>query len=64
MFDLSTRLIIAYGLIALMVMAAAAVVMWLRYHSPRRRYLRDQARTDAFYLRRQHAAAADDRGPA
>ena len=56
MFDLSARLVVAYGLIALTVMAAVAAVLWLRHNSPRRRYLRDQERTQAFYRGRQQAA--------
>lgn len=57
MFDLPARLLIAYGLIALMVLAAVALALWLRHNTPRRRYEREKARTDAQYRRRQQAAA-------
>lgn len=61
MLDLPARLLIAYGLIALMVLAAVAVTLWLRHNSPPRRHRREKARTDARYLRRRQAAAE---GPA
>lgn len=57
MLDLSARLLIAYGLIALMVLAAVALALWLRHNSPHRRYRRDKSRTDALYRRRQQAIA-------
>ena len=58
MLDLPARLLIAYSLIALMVLAAVALALWLRHNSPHRRYEREKARTDAHYRRRQQAAAA------
>lgn len=57
MFDLSARLVIAYGLIALMVLAAVALVLWLRHNSPHRRYERQKTRTDEQHRRREQAAA-------
>ena len=57
MFDLPARLVIAYGLIALLVLAAVAMVLWLRHNSPHRRHQREKARTDEHYRRRQQAAA-------
>ena len=57
MFDLPIRLVIAYGLIALMVLAAVALVLWLRHNSPHRRYERQKTRTDEQYGRREQAAA-------
>lgn len=59
MFDLSTRLLVAYGLIALMVLSAVAAVLWVRHNSPRRRHQREKARSDEYYLRRQQAATGD-----
>ena len=58
MFDLSARLLIAYGLIALMVLAAVAMVLLWRHNTPRRRHLREKARTDRLRGRRQQATAA------
>lgn len=57
MLDLPARLLIAYGLIALMVLAVVALVLWLRHNSTHRRYQREKARTEAHYRRRQQAAA-------
>lgn len=60
MFDLSTRLLVAYGLIALMVLAAVALVVWVRHNSPRRRHLRERARDAEHFRRRQEAAGAPE----
>jgi len=64
MFDLSGRLMIAYGLIALIVLAVAGMVLWRRHNTPRRRRLRDRVRTTERYRRRQEQAAATDDEPA
>lgn len=45
--DVPTRLIVAYALIALMVLAVAGVVWWQVRHSPRRVEEREQARRRA-----------------
>ena len=60
MFDLSTRLLTAYGLIALMAIAAVWVVLWLRHNSPRRRHLRERTREAEHYRQRREAAAVTD----
>ena len=57
MFDIPTRVLIAYGLIAFMVLAAVALVLWLRHNSWHRRHKRENARTEAHYRRRQQTAA-------
>lgn len=45
--DLPTRLIVAYALIALLVVAGAAVVWWNVYHSRQRVEERERARRRA-----------------
>jgi hypothetical protein len=57
MFDLPTRLVVAYGLIALLVLAAVAMVWWLRHNSPHHRDQRQKARDVARYRLREQAAA-------
>lgn len=44
---MTTRLIIAYGLIALLIVAAAAAAYWIRYNSHRVTYARQQKQSDA-----------------
>lgn len=60
MFELPTRLVIAYGVIALMVLAAVATVLWVRHNSPPRRHLREKARNVELNRRRQQAATTGD----
>ena len=56
--DPSLRLAVAYGLIALMVLAAVALVWWRWHNSERRRYARDRRRRDEYYRQRDQAAEA------
>ena len=58
MFDPPMRLVIAYGLIALMALAMVGIVVWCRHNNPRRRYLREKARDAEYYRRRDQAAIA------
>ena len=63
MFDLSTRLLVAYGLIALMVLAAGAIILRWRHNSPHRRNLRARRRTEHYrQLRRAAASGGDEPG--
>lgn len=65
MSDLPARLVIAYGLIALAVLAAAALVLrWWRHDIPHRRYVREKANAAALHRRQLRAAAAADDGSA
>lgn len=49
MADTPTRLLVAYGLIAVMVLAAATIVWWKARQSPRRIEARKRARRRAAY---------------
>jgi hypothetical protein len=51
MLDPSTRQLIAYGLIALLTLAAVAALLWRRHNSPARRYQRNRMRRAAYRLR-------------
>lgn len=55
---MTTRLIIAYSLIALMVIVAAAMIWWKAYHSTRRVDARRRAKLAENYRRRGEAAEA------
>ena len=57
--DLPMRLIVAYGLIALMVLAGAAYFGWRAYNSQRRRDDRARGRVAERYRKRDEAAAAE-----
>jgi hypothetical protein len=57
-FDLPLRLVIAYGLIGLMVLAAAAALWWRARNSYARRDERARVRLARHYRRRDEAAAA------
>jgi hypothetical protein len=57
MFELPTRLVVAYGLITLMVLAAVAVAVWTFRNSQPRRDLRARARQTEHYRKRDQAAA-------
>ena len=59
MLEIPTRLIIAYGLIAAMLLAAVAVALWSVRNSWHRRDARDRARLAKHYQRRDEAAAAE-----
>ena len=55
--DVPTRLIIAYGLIALMGLAVLAWIGWRAYHTQRRRDARARTRQAEYHRRRDEAAA-------
>ena len=55
MFDIPARLVVAYGLIALIVVAGAAIALWCTYNRPGRREARVQ---DEYSRRRSEAAKA------
>lgn len=57
MFELPTRLLVAYGLIALILLAAVAVVLWTVRNSQDRRDSRARARLSEQYRKRDQAAA-------
>lgn len=61
MFDLPARLVVAYGLIALMVLAVAALVWWGAHNTQHRRSERAKHRLAERYRQREEAArtAAD-----
>jgi hypothetical protein len=62
MLDPSTRLLIAYRLIALLALAAAAAVLWRRHDMPDRRREQERTRSTAHTRRRQPSVpAANDR---
>ena len=58
MFDLPTRLIVAYGIMALLVLAAGALVWWAAYNTRDRRNARDRARCHERYRQRDENRAA------
>jgi predicted negative regulator of RcsB-dependent stress response len=58
------RLIIAYSLIALMVLAAVAVVCWNVYHSSRRTDARRRARQAEYFRKRDESLSASERASA
>ena len=58
MLEISTRLLIAYGLIVAMLLGAVAVVLWSVRNSWQRRDARDRARLAKRYQQRDEAAAA------
>jgi hypothetical protein len=55
--DLPTRLIIAYGLIALMGFAVLALIGWRTYNTRERRDARARIRQAEYHRRRDEAAA-------
>ena len=57
MFDLPMRLVIAYGLIAVIVLAAVAVAVRIVRNSQPRRDLRARALQTEHYRKRDEAAA-------
>ena len=59
MLDMSTRLLVAYGLIAAMLLAAAAVAFWSMRNSWQRRDARDRARQAKRYQVRDDARTAE-----
>ncbi len=59
--DQPARLLVAYGLIALMALFALAVVFWLRHNHPHRRNQRERARTAEYYRQRLEANAEQDK---
>lgn len=58
MYDVTTRLTVAYGLIALLLLAALAIVLWNVRNSRQRRDERNRERLAKSYRRRDEAAAA------
>jgi hypothetical protein len=56
--DLPMRLVVAYGLIGLMVLAAVAWAWWRARNTHPRREARERARLAEHYRRRDEAAAA------
>ena len=54
--DMPTRLIIAYGLIALMGFAVVAWIGWRAYHTQPRRDARARSRQAEYHRRRDEAA--------
>ena len=59
MDEMPARLLIAYGLIALMVAAAAAFAWWKSRNTRTRRDARARARLDERYRLRDETAASD-----
>ena len=59
MLDISTRLLVAYGLIAAMLLAAAALAFWSMRNSWQRRDARDRARQARRYQARDAARSAE-----
>ena len=55
--DVPTRLIIAYGLIALMGLAIVAWFAWRAYHTQQRRDARARIRQAEYHRRRDESAA-------
>lgn len=55
---MTSRLVIAYSLIALMVLAAVAVVCWNVYHSSRRTDARRRARQAEYFRKRDESLSA------
>jgi hypothetical protein len=55
--DVPTRLIIAYGLIALMGLAVMAWIGWRAYHTQQRRDVRARSRQAEYHRRRDEASA-------
>jgi uncharacterized iron-regulated membrane protein len=67
MLDLPMRLVVAYGLIALVVLAIAALLLWRTRNSQGRRDRRDRDRLTERYRVREESLAAErdtDRSPA
>lgn len=61
MLDMPTRLVIAYGLIALMVLAAAGLVWWRSRNTQRRRDERARRRLAERYRQLKETTAAAER---
>jgi hypothetical protein len=59
MFDVPVRLVIAYGLIALMVLAAVVLVWWGLQNTDRERRRRERAKDLERYRRRDASAESD-----
>ena len=57
MLDVTTRLAVAYGLIALMLLAAVGGVVWKLRNTQQRRDERSRARLAERYRQRDEAAA-------
>lgn len=57
---MTTRLVIAYGLIALLMLAAAALAWWMSHNSRRKRDERARHRLEERYRSRDAAIAAAD----
>jgi hypothetical protein len=56
--DLPLRLVVAYGLIALILLTVAGGVVWMVRNTPQRRNARDNARQAEYYRKRDDKAAA------
>lgn len=56
MFDPTTRLFVAYGLIAFMLLAGLAIVLWKMHNSRPRRDARARTRLHDHYRKRDEAA--------
>ena len=59
MLEIPTRLLVAYGLIALMLLAAVAVAVWSARNTWHRRDARNRARLAKHYQQRDEARAAE-----
>ena len=59
MLDIPMRLVIAYGLIALMVLAAVGLAWWRAHNSQRRRDERARSRLAERYRQRSEIAATE-----
>jgi hypothetical protein len=57
MLDMPMRLVVAYGLIAAMLLIATAIAWWSRYNSRERREVRSRARQAEIYRVRDETAA-------
>lgn len=57
MFELPARLIVAYGLIAVMLLGGVALALWTVRNSQDRRDLRARNRLSEHYRKRDQAAA-------
>ena len=59
MLDPSTRLLVAYGLIGLMVLAAVAFIWWRAHNTQERRDTRARTKLAEYYRKRDQAGASE-----
>ncbi|KRA84376.1 hypothetical protein ASD76_10465 [Altererythrobacter sp. Root672] len=58
MFDVPARLLVAYGLIGLLLLAGVAVFLWVRHNTYHRRVARDRAKLKESYRQSLQEAAS------